>query len=198
MSNIANVVVKHSKKMMKDIQGVWNKYGNDSIVSGKANIKFTITEDKENFVSGEYEASGQKMWILEYGKGNLMDRNNPYLDDYIGGGIYNINRGHFEVRTRRTYTDLDGKTHIGFNDKHFKDTTWLEKGLDTNIFAYHNNGKYKGKKLEFAPLHIIYENLHRDGSQRENDFRQDLLETVKKDINTEIRLIVTKEGGVFI
>lgn len=186
MSTISNVLNKHSKKMMKDVQGVWKKYKDDAVVSGKADIEFSITDDKEGFVSGTYTASGQKMWILEYGKGNLLDKNNPYLSDYTSNKTYNRNRDHFEVRTRDTYNDLDGNTHRG-----------IGRNLNTNAFAYNSDGKYFGKRLEFAPLHVLKEHLHREGTQRENEFREDLLSAVGKNISSQIRLVVTREGGVF-
>lgn len=119
MSELADCLTKASRGIISDIRSEWDK----SKVDGNAEIDFRITNDDYDMVRGEYEAKGQKMWILEHGKGSAMDneQENPGLADYKRSDLWNPERGKppgndpsgNEIRSRDPYRDLDGNWHEG-------------------------------------------------------------------------------------
>lgn len=117
MSNISKAVTQWANKNIADIKGEWGK----STIEGDAEINFKITKDSPNEITGEFTASGQKMWMNEYGSGSKLDRSNPFLSQYTSSSVFNKERlneiGEFEyaIRTRPkgSYQDLDGNNHRG-------------------------------------------------------------------------------------
>lgn len=117
MSNISKAVTQWANKNIADIKGEWGK----STIEGDAEINFKITKDSPNEITGEFTASGQKMWMNEYGSGSKLDRSNPFLSQYTSSSVFNKERlneiGEFEyaIRTRPkgSYQDLDGNNHSG-------------------------------------------------------------------------------------
>ena len=99
-----------------------------------------------NEISVTFIASGQKAWILEYGKGSLMDSDNPYLGEYKSNSNWNQYRKGNAVTGRGAgeYQDLDGNTHYSSG-----------KAIGRNLEAI-------GKEEYFpsGPLHIIRESIH--------------------------------------
>ena len=75
MSNISKAVTQWANKNIADIKGEWGK----STIEGNGEINFKITKDSPNEVSGEFTASGQTMWMTDYGTGSTLDRSNPLL-----------------------------------------------------------------------------------------------------------------------
>lgn len=116
MSAIADSLLKTMEENAEDIKQEWR---NDALAEDdeafSQEIETNITEDSPKMVCGEYRASGQAMWVHEYGKGSEMDPENPYLDDYKSSKYWNENRGpDGEIRTRTgPYKDLDGNVHEG-------------------------------------------------------------------------------------
>nr|DAH25291.1 MAG TPA: hypothetical protein [Caudoviricetes sp.] len=116
MSNISKAVTQWANKNIADIKGEWGK----STIEGDAEINFKITKDSPNEITGEFTASGQKMWMNEYGSGSKLDRSNPFLSQYTSSSVFNkerLNDTGFEyaIRTRPKgfYQDLDGNKHSG-------------------------------------------------------------------------------------
>ncbi len=119
MSELADCLTRASRGIISDIRSEWSK----SKIEGNADIDFHITNDDYDIVRGTYEATGQKMWILEHGKGSKMDneQENPGLEDYKHSDLWNPERGKppgndssgNEIRSRGPYRDLDGNWHEG-------------------------------------------------------------------------------------
>lgn len=119
MSQLADCLTKASRGIISDIRSEWSK----SKVEGNAEIDFQVTNDDYDIVRGTYTARGQKMWILEHGKGSKMDdgKENPGLADYKRSDLWNRERGKApgndpsgnEIRSRGPYRDLDGNWHEG-------------------------------------------------------------------------------------
>lgn len=191
MKEIRKTMLKHSKSFMKDTKAEWGKHRKSRVVAGEAHIEFNIIEDTDSKVVGRYSAWGQKAWILEYGKGKLMDMTSPTVKKHMGNKeLYNQYRNHGEVRTRESYDDLDGNKDIkGLSVKNFP------QGLNTNAFAYNKKGKYKGKFLESPPYHIVKETIHKKGSAKEILFESELLTAAKKDLGDKIKLLIKEVTG---
>lgn len=89
------------------IRQQWNAYSLDGI----SKIGFDV-QTAESIISACILASGQKAWILEFGKGSLMDPDNPFLQDYIKGDIFYRERLNQNMailgRPKGEYSDLDG------------------------------------------------------------------------------------------
>lgn len=114
MKSLADVVDSFGKKVVSDVRNEWDRF---PFVDGYSEAKFGIVKNDGYRVVGQLEAKGQKMWILEHGKGSLMDdeSENPDLADYKHSDIWNKEREENEIRTRprKTYYDIDGQPHRG-------------------------------------------------------------------------------------
>ena len=145
MSEIADALKSSAEKHIQQINGEWQKHKG----LGESNIQFEITVDRIDRVEGVYRASGQGMWVMEYGKGSKLDRNNPFLSRYTSSPVFNRERENYEIRTRKgTYKDIDGNSHVGsgLGGKH---------GLNAEKFK-------KKKPLAMEPLYIIRDSLTKD------------------------------------
>lgn len=80
------------KEARKIVQQVEMDYGQLSSSLGKADATSKVEQLTRNMIVLSIFGTGQKALIGEYGKGSKMDRNNPALDDYINGGIFNKER----------------------------------------------------------------------------------------------------------
>ena len=183
MSGIADVVQHYAQRNMADIKNNWDKskafgYG---IVDGNAEINFKITSDTPALITGEYRASGQKMWILEYGSGSNLDKSNLWLSDYISSDKFNPIRAEygFAIRTRfGSYRDLDNNEHQGAN---------VNYPYGINLEAKTDRSYYRVMAQE--PQHIIEETLSKDTAIN-RDFKQSLLVAVGESIRTNIRRVL--------
>ena len=174
MSIIAEALEKLAEREMTDIEREWDKYN----APGKANINFMITKDTDTIVKGTYNASGMKMWLLEYGQGTQMDTSNPLLERYEMSDVYNSKRGHapysmgHEIRTRPKdgYDDLDGVHHAGSG-----------LGISKN-YEYGLNVEWFGGKREIKlvwPHHIIKDIIPRKDTVHKQMFKQDILSALR-------------------
>lgn len=112
MEYLSDIVSRYAEKNMADIRNEWSKEN----VKGNAEIRFKITREDVFGVTGQYEASGQKAWIVEHGSGSLMDdaSENPGLSQYKSSKYWNDEREGTEIRTRTgEYSDLDDNMHTG-------------------------------------------------------------------------------------
>jgi hypothetical protein len=100
------VINKWSQTIINEIYREWNIRSTKGNAEATAEIKFLGDGTIVNFVG-----KGQKAWILEYGKGSLIDADNPYLRDYVTSEIYNQLRPANHTVVKREvgwYSDLDG------------------------------------------------------------------------------------------
>lgn len=97
---------QYSEAIVRRVQGRYS-YIN---IPGNADINFTtvITLDK---IISKINASGMKAQILEYGKGSLMDKDNPYLSEYMQSDMWNPDRREQYItgRPRGWYKNADGQ-----------------------------------------------------------------------------------------
>lgn len=121
LETLENELLSTANKICSDVKNDWATFSN---VAGEAEIRTTIPRGHYDEYDGELsteasiiiEATGQKAWILEHGKGSLMDNEseNPGLADYKASDLWNSERENTEVRTRSgVYTDLDGNVQVG-------------------------------------------------------------------------------------
>ena len=177
MSEVADVVQHYAQKNVADIQNQWG----GSRIEGEAKIDFKITADTPGLIAGEYRASGQKMWILEYGSGSNLDKSNLWLSDYISGDKFNPIRAEygFAIRTRfGSYRDLDNNEHQGAN---------VNYPYGINLEAKTDRSYYRVMAQE--PQHIIEETLSKDTAIN-RDFKQSLLVAVGESIRANIRRVL--------
>ena len=83
----------------------------------KAEARHELTKQAEDLLLLTLFGRGQKALIAEFGRGSLMDRDNPALDEYINGDIFNKERLKYNmaILTRprdESYQDLDGNEYI--------------------------------------------------------------------------------------
>lgn len=182
MSNLAKSVETWAKKNMADIEREWGK----STIDGEAEIKFEIVDDSPNEITGRFTASGQKMWMNEYGSGSKLDRNNPFLSQYTSSSVFNKERlneiGEFKyaIRTRpkESYQDLDGNTHIGSG-------IGMPHGLRAESKSTFGNHAVDAHE----PRHTIEETLTGNTVYNEQ-FKQDLLSSFGATVKESIAKVV--------
>jgi hypothetical protein len=132
---------KWALKIIYDVQREWGNHP----TPGEAHISFV-----SNMLAGEVTAtliaSGQKAWILEYGKGTLMDLSNPYLAEYQSNPNYNRYRKFNEVAGRGpgVYHDLDGNEFT---------SSGKAVGVNLETVAFVTG---KDEFLPSEPLHLIF------------------------------------------
>lgn len=183
MSQIVKTTENWAKKNMADIQREWNQHQR----KGDAEISFRITQDTPDEVIGEYRASGQGMWTIEYGRGSKLDRNNPFLSEYENSSFFNPERINesdgfkYAVRTRKgVYQDLDGNWHEGSGI-----------GGDHGLNLEHLKRLNNSSPVALEPLHTIEETLTGNTAINEQ-FKQDLLNSFGAQIKETISK-VTKQ-----
>ena len=135
------ILAKWALVIVGDIQREWGNHP----IEGEAEINH-IMGLLVNEISATFIAQGQKAWILEYGKGSMMDSDNPYLGEYKSNPNWNRYRKGNAItgRGEGEYQDLDGNTHYSSG-----------KAIGRNLEAI-------GKEEYFpsGPLHIIRESIH--------------------------------------
>lgn len=101
------IIGDYCKSACQQIRQQWNAHN----VDGNSKIGFGVTE-AESVITACIVASGQKAWILEFGKGSLMEADNPFLKNYINGDIFYRERLNHSMtilgRPKGEYSDLDG------------------------------------------------------------------------------------------
>ncbi len=108
---ILNVCDSEAGKIVADIKADYSGINN---VNGKADVTSELKRYAKDQIIMSIISAGQKAVIAEYGKGSLMDKNNPALDDYFNeDGTFNKRRlAHgLAIMTRpydEQYKNLDG------------------------------------------------------------------------------------------
>ena len=125
LEKIKHIIRDYSRAACELVRQEWN-YEADDDRYGNAEISYTV-EDAQAAVVAVITAIGQKAWILEYGKGSLMEKSaeeNPFLEDYISGkatgadGLPRFNQRRIERgfailgRPKGRYLDLDDVEHF--------------------------------------------------------------------------------------
>lgn len=179
---LQRILKKYSQAAVKQVQQQWSRYEVGSREDqSKAAINFTV-EDAEAIVTAAIVATGQKAWLLEYGKGSKMERNaeiNPFLEDYIQGRVVGsdgkpiFNPARLEKglailgRPKGEWRDIDDRVHKS-------NGAW--EGIDIE----HEEGKKGGRyRVPRPPLLIIRKILFGENN-----------DGIIADINAEIQAAV--------
>ena len=108
------VVEKYLRAAIEQVKQQWGAYPNSY---GNAQIDLIEKNSTIDVIAFIITAFGQKMWLLEYGKGESMasSSENPFLQEYLSSGLYNDAREKASRkvlgRPKGTYLDLDGNLH---------------------------------------------------------------------------------------
>lgn len=175
MSEVANVINRYAQKNVAEIEQQWD----GSRIEGDAEISFDIVADTPELVVGEYRATGQKMWILEYGSGSRMDdsTDNPGLPAYQSSDLWNNERENTEIRTRQgAYLDLDRQPHMGSG-------IGGEHGLNAERM---NHGQVS---IAESPRHIVKETV-KLSTARNLEMKQGIIDAVGDNIKASIRRVL--------
>lgn len=116
MSEVKNAVIAYCESVAPEFeQKALDEYAKFPASLGQADIDSEVRARLKSEISLILKAIGQKALIAEFGKGSLMDRNNPALPRYQSSHDYNPNRLDGEIRSRPKgiYYDLDGIPHKG-------------------------------------------------------------------------------------
>ena len=164
MKDYSKVLKREVKKKVDEytriardmVKAEWSKYtGGKYSDLGESKIFLSGIADAEGAVVRDIVAFGQKAWILEYGRGSLMETNsaeNPWLDEYVSSPNFNKwRRGRGLAITGREageYYDLDGNVH--------KSTGSL---AGVNLEEWHSTKEY----YPISPMKVIHTVLYGSG-----------------------------------
>lgn len=99
---ILNVCDKEADKIVTQIEADYGQLGSSL---GKADANSSVKQMARDLIVMSIFGTGQKALIGEYGKGSLMDKNNPALEGYINGGIFNKERLQHNMAILARYQD---------------------------------------------------------------------------------------------
>lgn len=118
ISTIESALKEEAKKVVSQVR---LDYEQVDKTLGNASVSSDILFDTAyNTLTAFFFAQGQRALIAEYGKGSLMDRENPALSEYLKSNLFNADRIANNLATMsrvlrdgesRFYYDLDGKAH---------------------------------------------------------------------------------------
>ncbi len=173
MKDYSKVLQREVKKKIDEytriargmVKAEWSKYtGGIYSDLGEAKLFLTpVIADSQGMVVRDILASGQKAWILEFGRGSLMETSsaeNPWLDEYVESSDFNKWRkgNAFAITGREKgskYYDLDGKGKNGGTEP-FVSTGTL-KGV--NLEEWHSTKEY----APISPMKVIQSVLYGSG-----------------------------------
>ena len=116
------IVKMYCRVACEQVRQQWARHDE---ADGNSEIRFTV-EDAEAVVTAAIIATGQKAWLLEYGKGSKMEQStaeNPFLEEYLSGevtggdgeSLFNPRRLDRDLavlgRPAGAYLDLDDNIH---------------------------------------------------------------------------------------
>ena len=167
---VRDTVHEYARITRDRVKDEWSRYNDQSL--GKAQISaLPAIADINGIITQQLVAMGQKAWILEYGRGSLMESSsaeNPWLDEYVSSPNFNKwRKTHgFAItgREKGEYFDLDGTP--------LKSTGTL---MGVNLEEWHSTKEY----YPIPPLKIIQTVLYGDGdSGLLHELREALFECV--------------------
>lgn len=175
ISDIERVLEAEASRIASNVVSEWSSAFTK--IKGNAEITYDIEQVALTQLRLVFLAKGQKALIAEYGKGSLMDKDNPALDEYLAGNVFNKDRLLFNLATASRvkkgdsdlfYYDLDGNKHRASAKKLRNRETG--KDLQGNIVDRKPNPLYK----PIAPNHTVSKAIQ----QRLNIITQNILTEV--------------------
>lgn len=173
---VHNAIKQEAKKIVNIINQKYYSEYRSSL--GNARAIYETEEIIFNVLELAIEGRGQRALIAEYGKGSLMDLDNPSLNDYLKDEIFNRDRleSGFAVMSRpkdASYKDLDNKIY--------------NRRPPANAINLEKTGSKKYQPVE--PKHLILETL------LENI--DNVIDTILDEIATEVALEQLIDGMEF-
>lgn len=164
---VNELLSSYGNRICRDVKRTWQSLPH---VKGKANISFKVVKNEDELTIGRIEATGQKAWLVEYGKGSLMasETNNPYLERYKKNPRRwnSVRKGSFVTgRKAGTYYDLDNKKYI-------------------------SGGLWEGRNMEYyykpmKPEYVIHKAVTDDNASKLL-FKHQLKKLIKKEFDIEV------------
>lgn len=166
---IEQALTTYGNRLCKEITRTWDSLKS---VDGNSDIKFSIINNNDkNTTIGRIEATGQKAWLIEYGKGSLMadENDNPYLHRYKNNvkRWSVVRKGHFVTgRVAGSYKDLDNNTYI-------------------------SGGRWAGRNMEhiykpLKPYFVVKNNATKNSAIRQL-FKHSLKNIIKSQLDIEVK-----------
>lgn len=116
MQEIDAVINTYADNIATQVMTEWMRIGYQPQISGEAEVKTAVKRVTKDTILFVISGKGQRALLMEYGKGSLLDRSNPYLSEYIQWEGFNYDRllQGFAIlgRPKGKYKDLDNKTHF--------------------------------------------------------------------------------------
>jgi hypothetical protein len=114
---VANRLIYWSEQICSQVRDKWTSQTSPQ-AEGQKEIHVDPPEVTPGLVIATIVASGGSAWMVEFGKGSLMDiTENPYIAQYLSSSNFNSWRGFSSRmpimgRSAGEYTDLDGNTQV--------------------------------------------------------------------------------------
>ena len=147
-----NEYAKIARDMVKEELG---RYNDPSLGKGKVKATAPVVADIGGMITQDLIAEGNKVWVLEYGRGSEADTDpasNPFIDEYINSKDFNkwrlANGFAITGRERGEYFDLDNN---------LRKSTGSAVGI--NLEQWHSTKEY----YPIPPFRIIDKILNGDG-----------------------------------
>ena len=177
---ISGVMNRYTKRAIQEIKQFWSIYGKipgDEAISDRSanaskppSITRSFEKIGENILKATLTAAGRKAWIIEFGRGSMMETDreeNPWLEEYLSTpSLFNtarLSRGYAILgREQGEHDDLDGGTFYSSGKARNRN---IERWRIHHTFKGRRNGK-EGKLFDYAPLlptHIIRHTLYDSG-----------------------------------
>lgn len=151
------------------IQTQWRRYDTIDGKTPKVNVQ-AFSNISTNIASAILTASGRKAWIIEFGRGSLMETDeeqNPWLSEYINSGnpmgfnTARLSRGMAILgRPAGEYYDLDGGIQVSHGRAEGRDLEqWRDRKRKAGRYATYELVKIR---LPIPPYHVIRDTLYTD------------------------------------
>lgn len=111
-ADLLEVIKQYSQVIVSEIERSYE----GSTISGQGIAGFTNPEMVADQIMTIIFGAGQKAWILEYGRGSKMDKNNPHLGSYKYDNPLRTSET-IVGRPAGEYPDLDGIEQISSGKK---------------------------------------------------------------------------------
>lgn len=169
---VVKVLLKWANWVCAEVYREWDKHN----VDGKAEIKFEIMENTMDLLVGQFQATGQKAWICEYGKGSAMRPPDADFKNYRASKVWNDYRNGRAVQGREAgpYEDLDGNEYW---------SSGQNKGKNLELFG---DDKYKA-----LPPKMIIHNVVMDHNSA---FWRLMLEDLERELKHFILSVILPKG----
>ena len=123
----------YANKIVEDVKKSISSLNVPAIQYGDADIDYTVSLNGTKIT---ITAGGWKFFMSEFGKGSLLDRNNPWLQEYIQSEIFNKARPdkNYAILSRTSGANLEEK--VGWQNPSFlpyEAQHFLDEAIDTYI-----------------------------------------------------------------